>query len=997
MTTVYTAKDMKRLVRPEFEQNPDNFYPTDFLRSKGFIRCQCVECGHYFWKQPENVSDFCGDSNCVGSYTFIGEGAGIGHNKLENPTKISFSDAWKIYMQAMETFEHKSTAIDRYPVVARWRKDVDYVAAGIYCFQPQCVSGEIQAPENPLICPQFCLRFNDLDSIGISGRHHGGFVMLGNQAFNYNHSHQYHKAGHYYFAEEVVAAHLNWLVNHLHIDINEITLTEDIWAGGGNLGPCVEIFVKGLEVGNMVLMQFRYDGLGGYEPLDVKVVDVGIGLERIPWLINGSLTSYHDTHAEALQYLKEKLGDAFDLDSEELRRFSPFSCMLNVDESDDMEATWKGVAQSCNYEDVDQLKKVIGPFRDAAIICDHTRALMMAIYDGSLPAGSGGAFNLRAMMRRILGIMNKNEWFVGNEVTTIVELMNIHKEALATIGQGYIFETDSLEAIVTKEYDSFMSQQGEIEKELKKWKSKNKTLEMKDWVTLITALGIPVEKIQEVLGQTPPDNLFTFMTEQQERNLAKSAIQVYDMSDKSATRELFMEDERLNECEVQGLFIIKDLEGEVESKKGKKDKKQKKSKESDNSVEDVSTSNFGKYHIVALDQTVLYPTSGGQDHDSGRLCLNDVWYEIIDVTKVGPVIFHHLDREIEGIEFGDREAKIIDFDFKGVVVLDRERRDILKCHHSAAHVLNAAAKKILGPHIWQSGAHKSVDKAHLDITHFETLDEATLEQIEDLANAMVKQGNEVVINNMNKRDAEGKYGFTLYQGGVVAGTVVRVVNIEGLDVEACCGTHVERISEIGLIRILSCSSQGTGGGIRLSFVAGKAAHDLRHKEQRMIKYLGLKYSMGSLMDFDVQIDKFYESFKKWNKIDKYVTLVVKNAVLAGGDIDKYYVKLNEIDSSGYMSAFQKLSSSFVETNRTFLAFGEDYLVGILPYVVPKKPEDNDFLTILEGEISKYFTNKTKPIIMRKKGFSLIQFRELSNTSAFNKVLQTLGFVDIQTM
>jgi hypothetical protein len=70
-------------------------------------------------------------------------------------------------------------AIKRYPVVARWRNHVDYVAAGIYCFQPYCVTGELDPPANPLICPKFCVRFNDLDYFGLTGRHYSGFIMLG--------------------------------------------------------------------------------------------------------------------------------------------------------------------------------------------------------------------------------------------------------------------------------------------------------------------------------------------------------------------------------------------------------------------------------------------------------------------------------------------------------------------------------------------------------------------------------------------------------------------------------------------------------------------------------------------------------------------------------------------------------------------------------------------------------------------------------------------------
>ena len=179
-------------------------------------------------------------------------------------------------------------SIKRYPVVARWRNDVDYVAAGIFCFQPYCVTGELEPPANPLICPQFCARFNDLDNIGITGRHYSGFIMLGIQVFNT--PNEYH-----FFKDECIEFNYRWLTETLKIDPDDITFVEDVWAGGGNLGPSVEYFVRGLEVGNMVFMQYKTYPDGSLDELDVKVIDVGIGLERIAWLNNGSATSYSDT------------------------------------------------------------------------------------------------------------------------------------------------------------------------------------------------------------------------------------------------------------------------------------------------------------------------------------------------------------------------------------------------------------------------------------------------------------------------------------------------------------------------------------------------------------------------------------------------------------------------------------------------------------------------------------------------------------------------------
>jgi len=85
----------------------------------------------------------------------------------------------------------------------------------------------------------------------------------------------------------------------LQIDPEEITFIEDVWAGGGNLGPSVEYFVNGLELGNMVFMQYKTFPDGSREELPIKVIDVGIGLERVPWLINGTATSYQDVFRQS--------------------------------------------------------------------------------------------------------------------------------------------------------------------------------------------------------------------------------------------------------------------------------------------------------------------------------------------------------------------------------------------------------------------------------------------------------------------------------------------------------------------------------------------------------------------------------------------------------------------------------------------------------------------------------------------------------------------------
>ena len=309
------------------------------------------------------------------------------------------------------------TSIERYPIVARWRNDVDYVAAGIFCFQPYCVTGELDPPANPLICPQFCARFNDLDNIGLTGRHYSGFIMLGIQVFNK--PDDYH-----FFKDECIEFNYRWLTETLGIDPDDITFVEDVWAGGGNLGPSVEYFVRGLEVGNMVFMQYKTFHDGSREELDVKVIDVGIGLERIAWLNNGSATSYSDTFRNAMEYFQSKTG--VEINQEIWQKFGPYSCTLNIDEVENIEETWAELANKIDVP-VEDLKSSIQVVKEMFIILDHTRTILITISDGSLPSNVGGGGNVRNILRRCFALLKQRGWWEQLGMDGFIEIFDHHK------------------------------------------------------------------------------------------------------------------------------------------------------------------------------------------------------------------------------------------------------------------------------------------------------------------------------------------------------------------------------------------------------------------------------------------------------------------------------------------------------------------------------------------------------------------------------------------
>ena len=154
--------------------------------------------------------------------------------------------------------------------------------------------------------------------------------------------------------------------------------------------------------------------------------------------------------------------------------------------------------------------------------------------------------------------------------------------------------------------------------------------------------------------------------------------------------------------------------------------------------------------------------------------------------------------------------------------IDKKRRIQLAQHHTSTHIINAAAKKVLGNHANQAGAFKDVDKARIDITHFNSLTKEEIIKIEEEANNIILQKIPVEKNFYPRSKAEQIFGMEIYQGGAVPGKLLRIVNIKGIDVEACGGTHLDNTKEAGLIKILK-STKVQDGVIRLIFVAGDAA------------------------------------------------------------------------------------------------------------------------------------------------------------------------------
>ncbi|CUU09514.1 Threonyl and Alanyl tRNA synthetase second additional domain-containing protein, partial [Candidatus Kryptobacter tengchongensis] len=175
----------------------------------------------------------------------------------------------------------------------------------------------------------------------------------------------------------------------------------------------------------------------------------------------------------------------------------------------------------------------------------------------------------------------------------------------------------------------------------------------------------------------------------------------------------------------------------------------------------------------------------------------------------------------------DEEGKVVECE------VDGKRREILRRHHTATHILNYSSRKVLGKHVWQYGAEKSVEKARLDITHFQALSEEEIEKIEKIANEIVDKDFKVKIEVLPRGEAEKKYGFIIYQGGPLNEKNVRIVSF-GEEHEACGGLHCFSTKEVGPIIILR-TKRIADGIVRIEFCSGEVSLNYLKESEKTLE------------------------------------------------------------------------------------------------------------------------------------------------------------------
>lgn len=699
----------------------------EFFHTHGYVRKQCSCCKAYFWTLQTD-DDVCGDRPCV-AFSFI--------NKPLTKKPFSIKQVRRAFITFFEQKNHGQVSYpdtgNRCPVIARWRNDIYLTIASIADFQPHVTSGEVPPPYNPLVISQPCIRLNDLENVGVSGRHLTMFEMMGHHAFNKN-------IDEVYWKEQTTAYCDEFFTKTIGIPRQNITYKEQLWVGGGNAGPCIEVLAGGLEIATLVFMNFKQDPKGPihiegehYTQNPLNIVDTGYGLERIAWITQGTETVYETVFPTIIKWIE----------------------------------------QHCEK-----------PLEKTSIyaLADHTKCLAFMLGDGIVPSNVKAGYLARLLIRRSLRFMETIQL-----KKPLKELVGLHLEQLKDEFPSLskdAFRIDDMLDVETKRFSETMEKGKQLITRLIKEKQH---IEDQDLLLLYDTHGIPPNIVESIAQQQGihikiPENFESMVAQLHSHEQTKEDVEQSTIGLPSTTL-LYYQDHYAKECDAKALWVCH---------------KQQTTE-------------------CIVDQTVCYPQGGGQPGDIGTLQVQGKTFPILEVKKQDNAVLHVIDGIIQ-------KGEIVH------ITINWDHRYQLMKHHTGTHLVNGALQKVLGKHVWQAGSQLDSTDARFDYTHYQPLTEEETKQVEHLANQYIKEKIPVSKRVMSRNDAEKTYGFRLYQGGVPPGNKIRVLDVPGVDVEACGGTHVDNTSEIETIQILK-TERIQDGVNRVVFAAGKMVDAYQNKQQ----------------------------------------------------------------------------------------------------------------------------------------------------------------------
>jgi alanyl-tRNA synthetase len=532
-----------------------------------------------------------------------------------------------------------------------------------------------------------------------------------------------------------------------------------------------------IEIWNNVFMEFDRQADGTLNPLPAPSIDTGMGLERVTAVIQGKLSNYDtDIFTPILDAIAERAGQ-------------PYRASL-ADASD----------------------------VSMRVIADHLRAMTFLIADGVVPSNEWRGYVLRKIMRRAMRHGKK----LGFSEPILHELVDVLVLDMGVAYPELKRGRDSIVRVVRSEEERFdavlTAGLPRLEEVLDRAAAGNGILPGDEAFKLYDSLGVPLDFIEDLASQRhvalDREGYERAMEGQRVKARAGSAFKgkagemvwqtVGGLEEElKATKEEFVgyDSTRVENVPILAMFDERGVQKDTLSK--------------------------GERGYVALSRTPFYREAGGQVSDSGTISAATGSATVAGIVAV-PIWprLHEVEVTSGTLKRGDRAtATVID-----------EIRDATRKNHTATHLLHAALREVLGPHVKQAGSLVAPDRLRFDFVHFAAIGREDIERIERIVNEQIQRNTAVTTEVRSTEEAVAAGAMALF--GEKYGDRVRVVSVPGFSMELCGGTHVRATGDIGFFVIIE--ETGVAAGVRrIEALTGKRAVEwAQHQRSAIGRVLG---------------------------------------------------------------------------------------------------------------------------------------------------------------
>ncbi len=687
------------------------------------------------------------------------------------------------YLSFFESKDH--LRLPSFSLVPQGDKSILLINAGMTPMK-KYFTGEVTPPRKRVTTCQKCIRTPDIENVGKTARHGTYFEMLGNFSFGDYFKHEA-TAWAWEFFTKVLEIPEELLYVSVYLEDDEAF---DIWTkevgvdpshmvrfgkednfwehGAGPCGPCSEIYFD------------RGPDKGCGSP-DCKV---GCDCDRFIEVWNLVFTQFeNDGNNNYTRLANPNIDTGMGLER--------LACVMqNVDnlfEVDTVQNIMKHIISIAGINYHDDAKKDIS----LRVITDHIRSTTFMVGDGVLPSNSGRGYVLRRLLRRAA----RHGRLIGIDRPFLAEVCDTVIAENASAYPNLVEKQDYIKKVIAMEEESFYKtiDSGLVLLNEMMENAKDGIISGEDAFKLQDTYGFPIDLTKEIAEEknmTVDEEKFCALVEEArlkaksaKRNAADTDWRNNGVSFKDVAKTEFTGYAE-NNTDATVLALVADGE--------RKD-----------------FINDGDDAVIVLDRTSFYAESGGQVGDTGVITIGESTFEVTNTTKDPDGIWlHHGTLSGDSVKVGD----------KAVSVYNEEARKAIMRNHTAAHLLQAALREVLGTHVEQAGQLVDANEVRFDFTHFTGMTSEELKKVEDLVNDVILEANEVMNREMPIEEAKAMGAMALF--GEKYGDVVRVVKAGDFSTELCGGTHADNTGKLGLFKIVSESSVAAGVR-RIQAVTGK--------------------------------------------------------------------------------------------------------------------------------------------------------------------------------